>query len=58
MIAFDGNSAGENLIQEARNGKGKARIYVYAGARSLKKKAESLQGYVTFFSESQKIVLP
>lgn len=58
VIAFDGNSAGENLIQEARNGKGKARIYVYAGARSLKKKAESLQGYVTFFSESQKIVLP
>jgi adenosine deaminase len=58
VIAFDGNSAGENLIQEARNGKGRASIYVYANARNLKKKAESLQGYVTFFSKEHCIVLP
>lgn len=51
VIAFDGNSAGENLIQEAHNGKGKAWILVYERARALRNKAESLEGYVSFFDE-------
>lgn len=51
VIAFDGNSAGENLIQEAHNGKGKAWILVYEKARALRNKAESLEGYVSFFDE-------
>ena len=51
VIGFDGNSAGANLIQEAKNGKGKASIFVYSGSKGLKEKAESLEGYVTFFED-------
>ena len=47
LYAFDGNSAGENLIQEAKNAKNKCRIYITSHARALRKKAESLEGYVT-----------
>ncbi|MBO4218820.1 MAG: hypothetical protein J5887_04910 [Erysipelotrichaceae bacterium] len=49
VIGFDGNSAGVNVMQEARNGKGKARIFVYDVEGNLRKKAESLQGYVQLF---------
>ncbi len=51
VIGFDGNSAGANLIQEAKNGKGKASIFVCSNSRGLKEKAESLEGYVTFFED-------
>ncbi|MGI6108146.1 MAG: adenosine deaminase [Lachnospiraceae bacterium] len=51
VACFDGNSAAENLIQEARNGKGKSAIFVWEKAQSLKGKAESLEGYVHFFGE-------
>lgn len=47
LFAFDGNSAIANLVQEARNGKGLAWIFVYPKSAMLKAKAESLQGYVT-----------
>ncbi|MGI6117706.1 MAG: adenosine deaminase [Bilifractor sp.] len=49
VICFDGNSAAENLIQEAKNGKGRAAIFVWDRASSLRKKAQSLKGYVRFF---------
>lgn len=49
VICFDGNSAAENLIQEARNGKGKAAIFVWERAQSLRRKALSLEGYVHIF---------
>ena len=49
LIALDGNSSGANLIQEARNGRGRARILVYDRARMLREKALSLQGYTTLF---------
>ncbi len=52
LIALDGNSAGANLIQEAKNAKYKCRIYVYSRSRVLKSKAESLEGYVTLIRES------
>lgn len=50
LIAFDGNSAAENLIQEAKNGKSRALILIWDKAHSLKEKAASLSGYVTIFS--------
>ena len=53
LIALDGNSAGANMIQEAKNGRGNSRIFVYEGARMLREKALSLQGYATLFSESE-----
>ena len=52
LIALDGNSAGANLIQEAKNAKYKCRICVYSRSRVLKSKAESLEGYVTLIRES------
>ena len=52
VIAMDGNSAGENLIQEARNGKGKSEIFVWEKAQALRRKAESLEGYVHLFGRN------
>ena len=46
LLAFDGNSAGENLIQEAKNAKYRCRILISPHSRSLRRKAESLEGYV------------
>ncbi len=56
VIAFDGNSACVNLIQEARNGKGKAAIFVSEESPMLKAKARSLQGYVTVMKDPSKYV--
>ncbi len=56
VVAFDGNSAAANLIQEAKNGKGKAAILVWSRSKTLQQKARSLQGYVEFFDEENGIV--
>ncbi len=56
VIAFDGNSPVSNLIQEAKNGKGKSKIYVNSEVEALKQKADSLEGYVTQFTESDNII--
>ena len=55
LVAFEGNAAGENLIQEARNAKYETRIFVNAKAKNLRNKASSLQGYVTMF-DSETVV--
>lgn len=47
LFAFDGNSSVANLVQEARNGKGKARIFIQPRSTMLKAKASSLHGFVT-----------
>ena len=49
VIALDGNSPVLNLIQEAKNGKAKAKIYLNKLNKSLRSKARTLQGYVTLF---------
>lgn len=49
VLAFDGNSPVSNLVQEAKNGKGKAKIYVNSDVEALKAKADSLSGYVKEF---------
>ncbi len=49
LLAYDGNSAGANMIQEARNGRHRSLIYVNRRSRVLKAKASSLLGYVTLF---------
>ena len=56
VIAFDGNSPVSNLVQEAKNGKGKAKIYLDTDVDILKQKADYLDGYVTSFNEDQNIV--
>jgi hypothetical protein len=49
LIAFDGNIAGANMIQEAKNSKYPCEIYVNSRCRPLKVKADSLEGYVKLF---------
>ena len=56
VVAFDGNSAGANLIQEAKNGKGRSAILVWSRSRTLQQKARSLQGYVEIFDENTGLV--
>ena len=46
LLAFDGNSAALNLIQEARNGREKCRIYINPRSRGLAVKVRTLEGYV------------
>ena len=46
LLAFDGNSAALNLIQEARNGRRKCKIYYSPRSRGLAEKAKLLEGYV------------
>ena len=55
VLAFDGNSPVSNLVQEAKNGKGKAKIYVNEEVDALKEKARSLIGYVETFSKNENI---
>lgn len=49
VVAFDGNSPVSNLVQEAKNGKGKAKIYVNKENANLKEKGKNLGGYVVSF---------
>ena len=49
LYVFDGNIAGANLIQEAKNSRYPCEIHVNRRCRALKAKAESLEGYVTLF---------
>ncbi len=53
VIAFDGNSAAANLIQEAKNGKGRSAIFVWSHSKTLQQKARSLHGYVYSFDEKE-----
>ena len=46
LLAFDGKSAALNLIQEARNGREKCRIYINPRSRGLAVKVRTLDGYV------------
>lgn len=45
LLALDGNAAGANLMQEAKNGRYKCRIFVNPHSRTLWAKAQSLGGY-------------
>lgn len=56
VIVFDGNSPALNLIQEAKNGKGKSKIYVNKENQLLREKADTLEGYVVPFEMQDKIV--
>lgn len=50
VVAFDGNSPVSNLVQEAKNGKGKSKIYINDDVEALKEKASYLDGYITKFN--------
>ena len=50
VLAFDGNSPVSNLVQEAKNGKGKSKVYVNGKNEVLSEKMNNLEGYVVPFS--------
>ena len=56
LLAFDGNSAALNLIQEARNGRQKSRIYISPRSRRLAVKAKMLEGYVRPLQDAEAIL--
>ena len=51
ILALDGNSAAANLIQDAKNSRYKSRTFINEKAPSLRTKAETLQGYITFWTD-------
>ena len=53
LLAFDGNSPAANLVQEAKNCRGKCAIFVDGASRALRAKAQSLQGYVRLLAEPE-----
>ncbi len=53
LIAIEGNLAAANLIQEAKNGKAKALIYVSANSLFLSQKAATLTGYVNIYKDNK-----
>ena len=57
LLAFDGNSAALNLIQEARNSRLKCRIFVNSHSRGLAEKADLLKGYVTYLQDPAQVLL-
>lgn len=56
LLAFDGNSALANLVQEGRNGKGRTHIFLYPRSPMLRAKAASLEGYVTINATAEEVV--
>ena len=56
LLAFDGNSAALNLIQEARNSRKKCRIFVNSHSRGLSEKADLLKGYVTYLQDPAQVL--
>ncbi len=56
LLALDGNAAGANLIQEARSGRIRAKIFINPSSRALREKGESLSGYVEFIDSTQELV--
>ncbi|MBQ9325345.1 MAG: adenosine deaminase [Clostridia bacterium] len=56
LLAFDGNSAALNLIQEARNRRNKCRIFVNPHSRGLSEKADLLKGYVTYLQNPRQVL--
>ena len=56
LLAFDGNSAALNLIQEARNGREKCRIFIHPRSRGLAVKVKLLEGYVRPLTDAQTVL--
>jgi len=55
VIAIEGGAAAANLVQEAKNGKAKALVYVSSNSKTLTQKAESLKGYVNVYQDDKSV---
>ena len=56
LLAFDGNSAALNLIQQARNSSNHHRIFINPRSRGLTEKAKMLDGYVRKMGSAEEIL--
>ena len=56
LLAFDGNSAALNLIQQARNSSNRHRIFINPRSRDLRAKARMLEGYVREMTDAEEIM--
>ena len=56
LIVFDGNAPAQNLLQEAKNGRCKCRIFVNQRSRGLSVKAKMLEGYVEPLETTERII--
>ena len=56
LIVFDGNAPAQNLLQEAKNGRCKCRIFVNPRSRELSVKARMLEGYVESPENPERII--
>ena len=56
LLAFDGNSAALNLIQQARNSSNRHRIFISTRSRGLTEKARMLDGYVNKMADADEIL--
>nr|MBQ6241056.1 adenosine deaminase [Lachnospiraceae bacterium] len=56
LLALDGNAAGANLIQEAKNARVKCHIFVSRTSRGLREKTRSLEGYIRLFDPAEDVV--
>ncbi|MBQ6400127.1 MAG: adenosine deaminase [Clostridia bacterium] len=56
LLAFDGNAPALNLIQEARNGRHRCRIFVNTRSRDLADKAKLLEGYILPLERAEEIL--
>ena len=56
LLAFDGNSAALNLIQQARNSSNRHQIFINPRSRGLTEKARMLEGYVRQMSDADSII--
>ena len=56
LIVFDGNAPAQNLLQEAKNGRCKCRIFVNPRSRGLSVKAKMLEGYVEPLETTERII--
>ena len=56
LLAFDGNSAAMNLIQQARNSSNRHQIFINPRSRGLTEKARMLDGYVRKMGSAEEIL--
>ena len=55
LIVFDGNAPAQNLLQEAKNGRFRCRIFINPRSRGLSMKARLLEGYVQPLNDAEAV---
>ena len=56
LIAFHGNAPAQNLLQEAKNARGKCSMFMNTRSRELSLKAKMLEGYVEPLGTPERVI--